>query len=131
MSTLHRDERGETLVEIVIALVIIGAVVSAFFAALATSATASKSHRDLVTADAVLRDYAEATKSAVRSSCSGGGATYTVTYAPPTNFSVNPLSGRACPPTTGTPDAMAPQVDLTVTLPNGHTKQLSIDVRTP
>lgn len=131
MSTLHRDERGETLVEICIALVIIGAVIGAFFAAMTTSATASKSHRDLVTADAVLRDYAEATKTAVRSACGSGAATYTVSYTAPANFSVNPLVGQACPPTTGAPAAMAPQVDLTVTLPNGLPKTLSINVRTP
>jgi type II secretory pathway pseudopilin PulG len=130
MSVRHRDERGETLVEICIALVIIGAVLSAFFAALATATTASKSQRDLVTADAVLRDYAEATKAAVRLSCASGG-TYTVAYAPPSGFSVNALAGQPCPVTTGSPDAMAPQVDFTVSMPNGSTKPLSINVRAP
>src|SRR5439155_12429460 len=85
----ERDEAGMSLVEIVIAIVILGAVVSALLAALATAAISSKSHRDLVTADAVLRDYAESTKSAVRASCTSAGATYSVTYLPPNGFTTS------------------------------------------
>jgi type II secretory pathway pseudopilin PulG len=125
MSKQHRDEIGETLVEICIALVILGAVVSSFFAGFSTATKASSTHRDLVTADAALRDYAEATKTAVRAGCTGG-STYTVSYSPPAGFTVNPLAGQTCPSTTA-----VKQVDLTVTMPNGHTKPLSIFVRKP
>jgi Tfp pilus assembly protein PilV len=120
------SEAGETLVEVVIAIVILGAVVSAMLAAIATSAMSSKSHRDLVTADAVLRNYAEATKSAVRSSCTSSGATYTVTYTPPGGFSVNPLGGQPCPATTS-----VTAVHLQVTLPSGTAKPLDVEVRSP
>jgi Tfp pilus assembly protein PilV len=126
MRNRQRDQRGETLVEICISLVLIGAIVSGFFAAYSTSVNASTSHRDLVTADTVLRDYAEVTKAAVRTDCTTAGATYDVSYAPPSGFSVNDLTGQACPSTGSTA-----QVDLTVTMPNGHTKTLSIAVRTP
>jgi Tfp pilus assembly protein PilV len=125
-SMRQRDEAGMSLVEIVIAIVILGAVVSALLAALATAAISTKSHRDLVTADAVLRDYAEATKSAVRSSCTSAGATYSVTYSPPNGFTTNSLTGQSCPATT-----TMQLVHLTVTLPNVSTKSLDIDVRSP
>lgn len=125
----HRDEAGDTLVEICITLVIIGLVVGAFLATYATASTASKAHRDLVTADAVLRDYAEATKNAVRS-CTGGGS-YTMTYPRPLPakfIAISPPSGtvRSCPAVLS-----VQQVDLTVTMPNTKVKKLSIDVRTP
>jgi Tfp pilus assembly protein PilV len=125
MSHRRRDERGETLAEICLTLVLMGAIVSAFFAAYSTSVSTSTSHRDLVTADAVLRDYAEATKAAVRSDCTGAGSTYDVSYTPPSGFTVNSLTGRACPSTTS-----VQQVDLSVTMPNGRSQSLTIAVRT-
>jgi type II secretory pathway pseudopilin PulG len=125
----QRDESGESLVEIVIAIVIIGFVVSAYLASLATSSTSSKTHRDLVTADAVLRDYAEATKGAVRASCIGGATTYAVSYSSPSGFTPltpTPGSTRTCPSTTA-----VSLVHLAVTLPNGSVRALDIDVRAP
>ncbi len=123
-----RDEAGESLIEIVIALVILGAVVSAMLATIATSATSSKGHRDLVTADAALRNYAEATKSAVRTSCTSSGATYTVSYAAPSGFGVSPApsTSQPCPSTTS-----VTVVHLQVTLPSGTVKPLDIEVRAP
>ena len=66
MGVRVRDETGDTLLEIILAIVIIGLVVGAFFATYATQGSGSTAHRTLVTADGVLRGYAEATKSAVR-----------------------------------------------------------------
>jgi type II secretory pathway pseudopilin PulG len=124
---MHRhDEAGTSLIEIVIALVVLGGVVASLMAALVTSSTASNTHRDLVTADTVLRDYAEATKQAVRSSCTADGATYDVSYTPPNRFTVNALTAQPCPSATTTQP-----VHLTVTLPSGTTKDLDIRVRTP
>ncbi len=57
------DEAGDSLVEIVLALVIIGVVIGAFVATFSTGATASSTHRKIVTADVVLRNYAEQIKS--------------------------------------------------------------------
>jgi Tfp pilus assembly protein PilV len=124
----HRDESGESLVEIVIALLILSVVVSAFLAALATSSVSSKTHRDLVTADAALRDYAEATKGAVRASCVGTATTYTVSYTAPSGFTPSPTPGstQPCPSTTA-----VSVVHLTVTMPNGTVKPLDINVRAP
>ena len=122
----RREQRGTTLVEIVIALVILGGLVSTLLAALATASQGSKAHRDLVTADAVLRDYAEAAKSAVKASCAGAGGTgsYTVSYTPPSGFTVNSLGTLSCPAVTS-----VSQLDLSVTLPNGVVRHLSIVVR--
>jgi type II secretory pathway pseudopilin PulG len=117
----HRNEVGETLVEIVLTIVIIGLAVAALLAGLGTAASASKSHRDLATADVVMRDYAEATKTAVRGCTSAG--TYTVTYAPPA-FTVSG-AGTTCPSTSA-----AEMRTLQVTW-SGHTKTMQIMVRTP
>ncbi|HEY7137712.1 MAG TPA: type II secretion system protein [Acidimicrobiia bacterium] len=131
-----RNTAGETLVELCIAIVIMGAVVAAYFGAWTTAGTASKSARDLVTADAILRTYAESTKSAVRDGCATSSAstpssTFTVTYPDtlPTAFAISSspsLTNQGCPGVT----AVLP-VTLTVTLPSGHTKSLDIAVRTP
>jgi type II secretory pathway pseudopilin PulG len=121
----HRDQQGMSLVEICLALVVLGLVVSSLLAALATSSTASKHHRDLTTADALLRDYAEAAKDAVRS-CPDSG-TFTVTPpSAPSSFTVTSLGAQTCPATNSTST-----LHLTVTLPSGTVKDLDVAVRTP
>jgi type II secretory pathway pseudopilin PulG len=123
------NERGDSLIEIILAIVIIGAVTSALLAAIVTNENGTTSHRELVTADHVLRNYAETVKSDVRSGCSAPGAVWTSSYLHPTGYTTNTLSSavRTCPASTS-----AQQVDLSVTLPNGSTtKSLSIVVRTP
>ena len=124
-----RDETGETLVEVIIALMILGVVVGAFFATVATTASAAKAHRDLVTADAVLRDYAEAAKQGARDFClpSNTGTSFPVSYTPPAGSGITvTATGTTCPaPTT------VNRVDITAQLGNGTTKMLSINVRTP
>jgi Tfp pilus assembly protein PilW len=128
-TTRLRNEAGETLMEIVIALVIISLVIGAYFAAYATVTTGSKSQKDLATADALLRNSAETTKSAVRDDCAAG-ATYTpAPVVVPSGFSVTSVAspaGNNCPAVT-----TLQRVTFTVTLPNGSTKTLAIDVRTP
>jgi prepilin-type N-terminal cleavage/methylation domain-containing protein len=128
----QRSEHGETLVEILVALVIIGLVVTAYFATFSTSTTGSTAQRSLVTADAVLRTYAEKTKDAVRTQCLGG-STFSVPYSPPGGFTVNPLSAQSCPPSSTSSTASQPwsPIVLTVTLPNAKQESMSIVVRTP
>jgi type II secretory pathway pseudopilin PulG len=129
MRPQHRSEVGETLIEILISLVVVGAIVSAFFAAIATTSTATKSHRFFVTADAVLRDYAESAKQGARDTCSSNptGTAIPVSYAPDpgSGFQVT-ATGLTCPSPTS-----VQQVDITATLPNGVQKRLSINVRAP
>ncbi len=120
----HRDEDGMSLVEICLALVVLGLVVSTLLATLATSSTASSHHRDQVAADAALRNYAEATKLAVRRSCDDSA-----TYTPPTTEAAFPVVGAdgTCPPKSG---ALTP-VTLTVTLPNRASTTMDMIVRSP
>ena len=125
---MRRNQAGDSLIEIIIAVVVIGIVTSALVAAIMTNENGTESHREMVTADHVLRSYAETVKSDVRTGCTAPGALWTSSYGAPTGYSVNSLSAgtRTCPATTSTQ-----QVDLTVTPPDGHTKTLSIKVRTP
>jgi Tfp pilus assembly protein PilE len=123
-----RSESGETLLEIIMALVIIGLVVSAYFATYSTSALASTSQRDLVTADGLLRHYAETIKGAVRHDCASS-TTYTTTSTSttiPSNFLVT-----VSPATQNCPAATVQPVVISVKLPNGTTRSLSTEVRSP
>ncbi len=60
MRMSRSDERGETLVELLIAIVILGVAVTTLLAALATAITASASHRRHATSDTLARSFAEA-----------------------------------------------------------------------
>ena len=118
-------ESGSSLVEIIFAIVILGIIVGSLTAALSTSENGTAVHRQLVTADATLRGYAESVKTAVRASCTGSSGTWTPSYTPPAGFTVNTLSAQACPAVTTTS-----VVTLDATMPNGTVKHLSIAVRT-
>jgi hypothetical protein len=86
-----------------------------------------------VTADAILRNYAEAVKTAVRDACNNF-ATYTPAYVSPDSrfvLSPDPTAPEACPPVIGPVAQQVPTVHLSVTLPSGVTKPLDIAVRTP
>ncbi len=129
MRTTMADERGDSLIEIIVAIVVIGLVVSAITAAISTSENGSVSHRQLVTGDAAMRNYAEAAKTAVRTSCTSSGATWSAAYPSPglpPGYSVTALSGQSCPSVTATAT-----VGIHVQLPNGTAKTMDIVVRTP
>jgi type II secretory pathway pseudopilin PulG len=128
-STLRRrSEGGETLVEILISVVIIGLVVGAIFATYTAAATSSKSQRDFVTADAELRNYAEALHAAAENCAAGDPLSPT----PPgpyalTAIDVETNGAPACPAAT----AVA-RIDISVTLPKPALPQkLTTYVRTP
>jgi type II secretory pathway pseudopilin PulG len=119
----QRSESGETLLEIIMALVIIGLVVSAYFATFSTQGKGTAEQRNLVTADALLRDYAEATKTAVRTDCGSSTTFNTTTTSLPAGFFVPPGTNQ-CPSNVAT-------VNITVRMPNGTTRVLAIEVRKP
>ena len=124
-----RDERGDTLLEIVISLVLIGLVVGAYFAVYTTASGGSTTQRNVITADGVLRSYAEATKAAAREQCKTQ-STYSVTsYTPPSKFTVNALTNQTCPAPTAGDIASNPPVHLQVTF-GSLTRSLDIVVRT-
>ena len=125
-----RDDAGESLVEIVVALVLIGLVVSALMAGLATAARASKSQRDLVLMDTVMRSYAEAIKHQVRADCyppdTPGLAYNLISYTPPAGIAIaqSPVI-QSCPTT-------AANRTLNLSVTNGSLQRtMSIEIRKP
>ena len=136
MRAIRRTEQGETLLEIVLAIVLIGLVFSAFFAGFSTASLSSTTHRSAAESDAILRNAVEATKNAVRDGCANAtvstpGATYvTTTTVLPAGFSLSATSspsGQTCPPV-----ASLQQVTFSVRAsPGAAPRTLTIQVRTP
>jgi len=129
---VRRTARGDTLIEVLLAVVIIGVVFSAFFVAMSTGSSASAAHRNYVTADALLRDYAEAAKAGARADCATSTTYTTTTTSLPAGFSISNGAGFSgndglCPADTSS----VQKAVLTVTVPGGTTKSLEIDVRAP
>ncbi len=118
-------DRGESLVEIVITVVIIGITVTALVSGLGSVAAAGNAHRVGVQADTVMRNYAEATKSAVRDCVEG--AEWKPDFSPPDGFRVSMSpEDTSCP---GVKEAR--RLELTVDSPIGTRQVLTIVVRTP
>jgi type II secretory pathway pseudopilin PulG len=118
-------DRGESLLEIVITVVIVAVTITALVAGLGSVASAGNAHKLGVQADAVMRNYAEASKSAARL-CTVGG-TWTPDYTPPDGFAVSmEPADSACP---GLADAR--RVELAVLAPDGTRHTMTIVVRTP
>ncbi|MCU1398478.1 MAG: hypothetical protein JWN62_1587 [Acidimicrobiales bacterium] len=120
-----RRDRGETLIEIVMTVVITSITVSALVSSLATAGSAGAAQRDRAAADTVMRNYAEATKQAARA-CTEGGS-YIVGYTAPTGYRIvaAPVGG-ACPDVD-----TASTLTLTVVDPTGVSSSMQIVVRTP
>jgi Tfp pilus assembly protein PilV len=66
---MRTDERGETMIELLLAVVIMGLVVVALVGALVTSVLVSDRHRKQATAASYARDYAEAVEAAPYANC--------------------------------------------------------------
>ena len=80
-------ERGETLLELLIAVVILGVVVVAVVGGFATATITSDIHRKQSTAGAYAKDYAEAIQTAVSTaSVPYTNCANTSTYASPAGF---------------------------------------------
>ncbi len=119
------QDLGESLVEIVITVVIIGITVTALVSGLGSVAAAGNAHRVGVQADAAMRNYAEAVKSAVRGCIDG--ASWVPDYSPPEGFRVS-----MSPEDTSCPNAKeARRLELTVDSPTATRQVLTIVVRTP
>ncbi len=120
-----RADLGESLVEIVITVVIIGITVTALLSGLGSAAAAGNAHKVGVQADTAMRNYAEAVKSAVRR-CREGQS-WTPDFSPPAGFRVSMTpDDPSCPSV-----KEARRLDLTVDSPTGTQQVLTIVVRTP
>jgi type II secretory pathway pseudopilin PulG len=135
-------DAGETLVEILFTIVLVSLTFSALFTSLATAGTASNVQRVSAQADAVMRNFAEATKAAVQS-CGTGvvpPAKYTVVYPLPTQtlpVGFTPTvtgigAGTGVGVNSDCPIVTAPQLlTLKVTGPLGFSTTMLIKVITP
>lgn len=120
-----RPDTGDTLVEVVLTVVIVGLTVTALLSALANAGNAGNVQRSSVQMDETMRNFAEATKSAAQQ-CSPGG-TYAVVFAPPAGYTVSASpSGNTCPPVTS-----PLLLNLMVQGPLGVHETMQIVVRTP
>jgi type II secretory pathway pseudopilin PulG len=85
------DERGETLVELLVAMVIMSTAVIAVVGAIAVSIRMSDLHRKQAVAGAAVRSYAEALQNAVAGSPTAYTAcatTYSPTFSAPTGYTL-------------------------------------------
>ncbi len=80
---VERDERGETLIELLITIAIMGIGLAAVIGAVLAAVDASSLHRNQVTAINDLRTAAELVTRAAPSDCSGPGQVASVVTLPP------------------------------------------------
>lgn len=88
MSQNLSGDRGETLIELLISIVIMGVAVVAIFESFSTTILVSGAHRKQATAGAYVRDYAEFLENTIATPNgykSGATTTSYPTYAPPDN----------------------------------------------
>jgi Tfp pilus assembly protein PilV len=139
-----RDDRGETLLEILVAVLIMSVAVVVLLGGLGTSIRMSTLHRDQATAGADVRDFAEAIEAAVAASPTAYVAcadptTYTGIYAVTDPrytariLAVKYWSGAAFVDTcTPASDGGVQQVLLNVSTPDGLTDEtLAVVIRRP
>ncbi len=120
-----RRDSGESLLEIVITVMIVAVTVTALVAGLGSAASAGNAHRVGVQADTVMRNYAEAAKSAVRA-CRDG-AEWKPDYSPPDGFEVS-----MSPEDTSCPSVKeSRRLELSVVSPSGTRDVMTIVVRSP
>jgi type II secretory pathway pseudopilin PulG len=123
---VHRDrDRGETLVEILFAVVIIGISVSALVSGLATAANAAIAQRDGATTDTALRNMAEAAKTAA-SVCTDGDP-LAPDFELPDGWAASIAPAGATCPVPGLPLRLI----VTATGPDGRSSSLDVVVRSP
>jgi len=134
----RNDQRGESLIEVVLSIVLLGIVASAWFVTYSNETRATALNKDAVTADTVLRSYAEMAKDAVRGCDTTNPGTFTVAYtigSPqwPSEFPVTVADKQgdqpiACP---SSPNFWEP-LTIKTTFENGsHSRSLNIDLRAP
>ncbi len=143
------DDRGETLLELVIAVVILGIAVVAIVGGLASSVLISDVHRRQAQTGVIVRDYAEALQAAITAdqanyvACAGpanyvpsaaaiAATGFTVPSGYTATASVQYWDGSAFGACPAGGDTGLQRVSLTVTSDNGRARQsLVVLVRKP
>jgi type II secretory pathway pseudopilin PulG len=127
-----RRDAGDTLIEILCTIMIIGLTVGALLSSLGAVGKAGNAQRTSVRADSVLRSYAEATKAGVQRCLDpvlpATFTVYTVQYVPPAGYvpSVTPVGNR-CPASNDPPSPLT----LKVVGPLGLQATVQIKVGAP
>jgi Tfp pilus assembly protein PilV len=120
---IRQREAGSSLIEVLIAVLILGITVSALVGGVISSILTSRIHRDDATGDTVIRSYAEQIEAAVVTQCATS-STYTIGYTPPSFFTAAEAPSTSCPPTTEV-------VTLSVSAGGGTTETMQILLRRP
>jgi type II secretory pathway pseudopilin PulG len=123
VGTTH--DRGETLIELVLTVVIISVAVTALVSGLATAANAAGAQRESVLADTTLRNLAEAAKAEVRVCVPGDD--FRLDQPLPDRWSSTTTPDRPRCPAPG--DTV--RLTLTVQSPAGRTWPMDVIVRSP
>ena len=127
-----REDRGDTLIEVLCTIVILGSAIAALLTGLGTTVLSSARHRDQATGNALLRSYAEAVKQSTRAGYINCATSYNVAataytlpggWDPPTNQVVTP---PGCP---GGTDPGTQRVTITIVTPRNVAQSLDIVVR--
>ena len=125
-----KSDQGETLVELIVAIAILGICIVAIGSGIGVSFAISALHARQSTASAFLHNYAESLQRGSYQACTGGTPNYVAGFAAPANF--NPPSqvvtywhtdSRSFTSSCPTPDAGAQQVNLTLTSVDGRTTE--------
>ena len=133
------NQSGETLVEVLIAIVLIGLISAGYFYAASSQRQTTIINKEQITADTVARSYAELAKATVRNGCTPNlhfpviDPSTGQPYVPPDLFSISTLDSmgtdtQICP---ASPTAAPQTVQITITTPNQAHAKLSFAVRTP
>jgi prepilin-type N-terminal cleavage/methylation domain-containing protein len=140
------SDRGESLIELLVAIVILGIAAVAVLAGLQLSVTTSDIHRKQTTGGAYARSYAEAIERYVAQASSNyvpcaGAVDYdaaTVGFTAPDGFTATHAPARRVPPGGGPAgpcaanDTGVQQIDITLTSGDGRAaERLSVIIRRP
>ena len=136
-------EAGETLAEVLVAVVILSIAITALVGGLLTGVLSSEQHRRAATADTVVRSYAESLQVAVSQrpqSAWCSSTPYAVGYTPPAGYSLSQTPGQ-CPAGPAAPQFQrvtitASPTNTATTDPNGQklytaAETLTVVVRQP
>jgi len=123
------NDRGETLIEVLAAIIIIGTAIAALVGGLATTILTSSHNRERATANTLLRSYAEGVKQFSRAGYFDCTTTYVVpdtAYILPPGWTRPTNIVSPCP---GGVDAGTQRVTITVESPTHARQILEIWVR--
>jgi type II secretory pathway pseudopilin PulG len=97
------SDAGETLIELIIAVAIMGITVVALVGGIATTILMSDIHRKQATAGAYVRDYAEAVAGHYDAKATPDYLPAAVDFSVPTGFTAEPVGSVRCWNNTGLP----------------------------